>query len=152
VDDGFTIVEVLVLMAVVAVTVGAVVPYIRPSKSAVSLNTVAQTLAADLRTRRNKAIATRSDQVAILDTASRALLAGAMSVTLPDGATVSLTAIRQSGLEGASPTAGRIVFFPDGSSTGGKITLRGDSNTVVVTVDWLTGAVRVERTADGARR
>ena len=36
-----------------------------------------------------------------------------------------------------------LVFFPDGSSTGGRITLRSEVSAYRVDVDWLTGQVRV---------
>lgn len=38
-------------------------------------------------------------------------------------------------------TAGRVVFLPDGGSTGGTILLTAGSRRVVVGVDWLTGRV-----------
>jgi general secretion pathway protein H len=39
--------------------------------------------------------------------------------------------------------SGRIRFFPDGSSTGGRITLRAGQRQWHVNVSWLTGEVRV---------
>jgi general secretion pathway protein H len=42
-----------------------------------------------------------------------------------------------------SATTGRIRFFPDGSSTGGHITLQRDRRQWRVNVSWLTGAVSV---------
>ena len=38
---------------------------------------------------------------------------------------------------------GRIRFFPDGSSTGGRVTLIGQGQTRVVDINWLTGEVRI---------
>ncbi len=38
-----------------------------------------------------------------------------------------------------------IRFFPDGSSTGGRITLRGGSDDYDVSVDWITGRISVAR-------
>jgi general secretion pathway protein H len=38
----------------------------------------------------------------------------------------------------------RLVFFRDGSSTGGKLTLTSGDRAHAVAVDWLTGAVRIE--------
>jgi general secretion pathway protein H len=38
---------------------------------------------------------------------------------------------------------GEIRFFPDGSSTGGEITLAGGNAHRYVQVDWLTGRVAV---------
>lgn len=38
---------------------------------------------------------------------------------------------------------GRIRFFPDGSSTGGRVTLEGGGQKRAVDVSWLTGEVRI---------
>jgi general secretion pathway protein H len=44
---------------------------------------------------------------------------------------------------------GRIRFFPDGSSTGGRVTLVGGGQKRAVDVSWLTGEVKVrENPAD----
>lgn len=43
----------------------------------------------------------------------------------------------------ANATTGRIRFFPDGSSTGGRITLKRGQREWHVNVAWLTGAVSV---------
>ena len=43
-----------------------------------------------------------------------------------------------------------IRFFPDGSSTGGRITLSKGSRQAYVDVDWLTGQVRVHSGAPSA--
>ena len=38
---------------------------------------------------------------------------------------------------------GRIRFFPDGSSTGGAITVSGSKLAYRVNVDWLTGVIAI---------
>ncbi|MCK7491838.1 MAG: hypothetical protein MZW92_09370 [Comamonadaceae bacterium] len=38
---------------------------------------------------------------------------------------------------------GNIRFFPDGSSTGGAITVSGPKLAYRVNVDWLTGAIAI---------
>ena len=38
---------------------------------------------------------------------------------------------------------GRIVFFPDGASTGGKVTLAAGGKSYQITIDWFTGRVRM---------
>jgi hypothetical protein len=39
---------------------------------------------------------------------------------------------------------GQIRFFPDGSSTGGRIGLSRNDRRAAVAVDWLTGLVSVD--------
>jgi hypothetical protein len=57
------------------------------------------------------------------------------------------------GVEALSAARGAILFFPDGSSTGGGVRLepaRLQGETIVVSVDWLTGRVALEE--GGTRR
>ncbi len=42
-------------------------------------------------------------------------------------------------------TRGRIRFFPDGTSTGGRVTLSRDDRKFDITVDWLTGLVAISQ-------
>jgi hypothetical protein len=46
-------------------------------------------------------------------------------------------------LSAASAGPSAIIFFPDGSSSGGEFTLEGAGRTETVKVDWLTS--RIER-------
>ena len=64
-------------------------------------------------------------------------------VRLPRTATLTLrTATSRSNEAGAD----RLVFFPDGSATGGQIALSDAAGqTSVLTVDWLTGMVHRSR-------
>lgn len=62
---------------------------------------------------------------------------GAEPVMLPEGVELSLVSSASAG-----PSA--IIFFPDGSSSGGALTFEGGGRKAAVTVDWLTS--RIERT------
>jgi general secretion pathway protein H len=46
--------------------------------------------------------------------------------------------------EVAATTVGRIRFFADGASTGGRISLSVGDTRRIVTIDWLTGRARVD--------
>ena len=45
--------------------------------------------------------------------------------------------------EVASERKGAIRFYPDGSSTGGRITVASGERKFLVDVDWLTGRVTI---------
>jgi general secretion pathway protein H len=45
--------------------------------------------------------------------------------------------------EQANESVGAIRFYPDGSSTGGRIDLSSDDVRYVIDVSWLTGTVMV---------
>ena len=61
-------------------------------------------------------------------------------VRLPKGMRISITSAKE---DQANDHTGRIRFFPDGSSTGGRITLQQGKRKWQVNVAWLTGAVSV---------
>ena len=44
----------------------------------------------------------------------------------------------------SSDKRGAIRFYPDGSSTGGRITVSSGERKFLVDVDWLTGRVSIE--------
>ncbi len=62
------------------------------------------------------------------------------SVALPKGLKLSITSAKEDRL---NDHTGRIRFFPDGSSTGGRITLKAGRREWHVNVSWLTGQVQV---------
>ena len=61
-------------------------------------------------------------------------------VRLPKGLRVSITSAKE---DQPNDHTGRIRFFPDGSSTGGRITLQSGKRQWHVNVSWLTGQVHV---------
>jgi general secretion pathway protein H len=61
-------------------------------------------------------------------------------VTLPKGLSISITSAKE---DRPNDHTGRIRFFPDGSSTGGRITLQSGKRQWHVNVSWLTGEIRV---------
>lgn len=98
-------------------------------------------MAAALRATRARAIVSGAPQVFEVDIAQRVYRgADQHDVRLPQGMKVSITSAQQ---DQANATTGRIRFFPDGSSTGGHITLQRERRQWLVNVSWLTGAVSV---------
>jgi general secretion pathway protein H len=59
---------------------------------------------------------------------------------LPRGVEMTLTTTSE---QTRSPAEGTIRFYPDGTSTGGGVTLRQNGHDTQVLVDWLTGKTRI---------
>jgi len=108
----------------------------------VALRGAARTLGADLREARSHAIARNREIALTLDLSSRryAIDGDAKTRELPQDLDIAL---RTATSELDGNTRGSIRFFPDGSSTGGRIKLSRGESTYYVTVDWLTGRISV---------
>lgn len=117
------------------------VPFRGPSSS--DLKAAARTLASGLRQAQTMAITTRHDASLTLDMDSREyLLPGEKEPRrLPDGIDLKLYTAQS---EVTSERRGGIRFYPDGSSTGGRITVSAGERKYLVDVDWLTGRVHIE--------
>lgn len=124
-ESGFTLLELLVVLTLVALLAGVAAPRLR-SLLQPSLD----------RTVRKVALAVRDDRTA-------AMLSGRM-VTV---STERLGQMLPAGMviEQTSPEKEPILFFPNGSSTGGRLVVGGQGDRRGVDIDWLTGRVSVSR-------
>ncbi len=138
---GFTLIELLAVLFILALTAAVVVPSLGGG-GAVELESAARSLAAGLRHTRNRALNDSRSATLALDVANREFqLPGERRVRkLPERVHIVLFTARS---EQQSEQRGAIRFFPDGSSTGGRITLSTDRLRYLVDVDWLTGRVSV---------
>lgn len=126
---GFTLLEMMVVLAILGLTVTLVMPSIRKSGT-VSADATAHTLAAALEKTRSRAILGNQETRHVIDAKQRA--EGGLKVTLNVAATE---------VEGTA--RGGIRFYPDGSSSGGTIAFDDGRSTFTVAVDWLTGGIDV---------
>lgn len=130
-DRGFTLIEMIVVLVVLAL-VGSIVLARGPMRSAaLDLRAAARAVASDMRSTRSRSIDIDRDLVFTIDPTARDYG-------------------QRDGLRHALPVAMSIrtpvvpiVFHPDGSSSGGAITLIEADHALVVSVDWLTGSVSV---------
>lgn len=121
-DAGFTLVELLVTLAIVAFAGAGLAAFWPQRGSQVALQSAAQTLAADLRQARGQAIAQNRMVVIDIDAAQRRLPKG---VTIAEGSTASIS------------------FRGDGTTAGGEIELQAQARQARVRVARLSGQVEV---------
>ncbi len=144
--QGFTLVEVLVVLVIAALVLALVGTSISRSVTGAEMRTAARKVAANLRYTRTQAILEKSEQVFLVDTEARTYQAPEReAVLLPEGMSVALTTART---ELTGESAGGIRFYPDGGSTGGYIELEANNRIYKVSVAWLTGETVVERPDD----
>lgn len=138
---GFTLLEMLAVILLIGIAVAAVSVSVSQGLASARVRAASAELAGALRATRAQAIVRGQEQVFDVDTRANSYDgAKRQNVVLPKGLQVSITSARE---DQPDEHTGRIRFFPDGSSTGGRITLKADRREWHINVSWLTGAVQV---------
>jgi general secretion pathway protein H len=139
---GVTLLELLVVMALMALIAGLVLPSFGDGVPTSSLKSSARQLAAGLRVARSEAVAQKRETFLVLDLEGRRFKVGSdpREYALPPRVELKLFTA-QSDL--VSERVGSIRFFPDGGSNGGRITVASGERKFEVDVDWLTGRVAI---------
>ena len=141
-ERGFTLVEMLVVMAILALVLAVVPPLFSSSLSSATLKAASRDLASGLRAARSEAITLNKEVLFHLDLAAHSFSIGdaKAAVSLPSEAEIVLFTATS---EAQDDQVGAIRFFADGSSTGGGITLSAADQKYEILVDWLTGRVSI---------
>lgn len=141
-EAGFTLLELLVVLAIVAGALALAVPAFDRLAPGIALRSTVRDTAAMLRAARDLAIAGNREVAVVVDLDRRSIGIDATGAVEPidPGYGISLFS---AGEERLDLGAGRIRFFPDGSSTGGRIGFSLGSVHYDVTVSWVTGGVKV---------
>lgn len=138
---GFTLFEMLAVILLIGIAAAAVSIPVTQGLASARVSAASGELAASLRWTRAQSIVHGESLALEVDTSASTYHApGKAVVRLPKGMRVSITSARE---DQANATTGRIRFFPDGSSTGGRVTLKRGDREWHVNVAWLTGAVSV---------
>lgn len=139
---GFTLLEMLVVLALLAMTYALIPPMISVGGSTTELKAGARQVAAGLRTARSQAIVSRDEATLTLDVEARSFrLSGDNKPrSLPRQAQIGVYTAQG---EVVDANTAAIRFYPDGSSTGGRVTLAMGERKFHIDVDWLTGQVEI---------
>ena len=139
---GFTLIELLVVIVIMAMAYALASPMISSGVSGTELRASARQLAAGLRKARSDAVARRHETGLTVDVAEHQFrVSGDQRVyRLPKGVAVTLFTAQSELVGGAQ---GSIRFFPDGGSTGGRITVSSHERKYEVDINWLTGQVAI---------
>jgi general secretion pathway protein H len=139
--NGFTLLELLVALAIAALLFAFVLPTGSRQREHAQLANAARAMADGLSLTRIQAINAGHSAVFAIDVAHALYRpAGSVPQSLPSGVQIALLTQRT---ETSSAAVGDIRFFPDGSSTGGGVTLIRNGDRFDVLVNWLTGGVSV---------
>jgi general secretion pathway protein H len=141
--QGFTLLELMLVLAIAAAVMALAPPLLYQAMPGLQLKSAARQVAAGFRSARDQAITRRAETLLSVDLDERRIeWSGARRpLELPDGLEVSLvTATSELGRDARQ---GSIRFYPDGSSTGGRVTVSHGERGYRVDVDWLTGRVSI---------
>jgi len=139
---GFTLIEVVCVLAIIALLASLVLPAIPRATSRARLEAYAVEVAATLTADRNSAIRRRTPIATSLNAVARTIRSGSSADRIQLPRDVALDALLAKTCNGKTAGA-TIVFFPGGMSCGGTIDLRRGDVGFQIRVNWLTGGNEV---------
>ena len=139
-EAGFTLVELLAVLVILALAAGAVMQVGRGSVESARVRSFLVEAEAMMRAARNAAIETGAETDVIIDTRERRLAfpAGERSIAVPEGVSLEGEVARLGG-------PGTVRFFANGGSTGANLSFSFRGQTFELRVNWLTGHADVHR-------
>lgn len=141
-QQGFTLAELLVVLTIVVLTAALALPGAMGRAQRGDLPTQAAQVAALLRLARTEAILRNGEQAVSIDLEARRIgvAGGDKAVSIDADVALAVLTARD---EIVSKTA-LVRFLPDGSSTGGAVTLERKGMRRRVKINWLTGAITID--------
>jgi general secretion pathway protein H len=140
---GFTLLELLVVFAMIALILGASIPATaRLYDSSVYRSAVGDTQSA-LIAARYRAVAEGKNQDVVIDVEELTLVSGRERIQYPGGVSLDVLSAREVNV--LYPGKAVVRFYPDGTSTGGTVGIRHERGMGVdLKIDWLLGRVTQE--------
>ena len=140
--SGFTLIEVLVVLGILTLLLAIIPPLLPNVISSTKVKTATRDIAASLKLARSQAISQQSEARLTLNVKDKLIHLGEQQkrLELPEGAELLLVTANT---EQQSEDEGSILFFPDGSSTGGRIEVAHAQDRFMIDVNWLTGKIKI---------
>ncbi|HUN46510.1 MAG TPA: GspH/FimT family pseudopilin [Stellaceae bacterium] len=150
-ERGFTLIELVVVLAILALATALVTPLLSRGRDRAEFDATVREVAAALRETRSLAMTRDRSEALLVDVAHGVLRWGGRPADHRVPRSIRLALLTTAG-ERLDEESGDIRFFPDGSSTGGHVTLMQGERRRDVFVDWLSGRISVgDATAPPAR-
>jgi general secretion pathway protein H len=140
--EGFTLLEMVCVIALVAMIAAVLLPYLPRNTSRARLQAYALEAASLLKSDRDAAIRRGTDVSTLVDASSRAIRSGATAHTIFIPADVHVDALLPRTCRHHTALS-TISFFGDGMSCGGTIALTRLDSSYEIHVNWLTGRVEI---------
>jgi general secretion pathway protein H len=130
---GFTLIELIVVLAVLGLALAVLLPDLGSGSETIELRAAATEVRAVLRAARSNAIAANRDLLFTIDDSGRGYVLDGVAHRFRSGG----FAVRNLRIEPAA----RIAFFATGGSSGGRFAIRGRRGEQAIEIDSLTGQV-----------
>lgn len=139
---GFTLLEMLAVMAIIALLAGLSTQLVRPAAPHLRLEGAARGLCAALRATRARAISANEEATLVVDLARKSYFSPSVRETLlPAEMRVQVSVAKDQ--RDLGENAG-LKFYPSGASSGGDIILEIGGNRATIQVNWLSGTTRCD--------
>lgn len=138
---GFTLLELVVVLAIVALAAGIALPRLKGPPERLRLQAAAGEIGQRLRSVRAAAIASGSEQTLTFDSRARSFWTSLDPRPRSIGAGIDV-AVAGPAIEQPSADHRAIRFRPDGSASDAQVTLRLGALAADVTVEWISGVAR----------
>lgn len=143
-DGGFTLVEMLCVIAILAITASFVLPGQMAPSDHRMVNLTLRRIASVMQLAQARATGTNREALVIIDVRSgEVTLDGLSDLRIDPGMDISVTGART---EQTSDGAIAVRFFPDGTATGADIVLKRGRATGTLAINWLSGTSRTSET------
>jgi general secretion pathway protein H len=145
-EDGFTLLEMVCVIAIIAMLAAVLLPNISHDTSRPRLEAYAVETASLLKADRTAAIRHRVQIATQIDASARSLRSGSTGRILRVPDDVAFTAILPDRCN-ERPAFSTISFFATGMSCGGTIMLSRLGTGYEIRVNWLTGGIEIVRSS-----
>lgn len=141
-ESGFTLLEMVCVLALIAMMAAVLLPFIPHQTSRSRLQAYALQIASLLKADRNAAIRRGVDVSALVDAGGRSIRSGATAdmIRIPDDVRFDALLPQTCNRRAALST---ISFFASGMSCGGAIALTRLDAGYEIRVNWLTGRIEI---------
>lgn len=139
---GFTLIELLLVIVIIAISAAVVAPNIGSGNQTAKLKSSMRDIASALRFARGHALSQHKESRVLFNLQNNTYQITGKTKTYRIAKEIEVTLdLAQSQI--IDETQGSIRFFPDGSSTGGRVTLEVAGNKRQLDINWLTGHVEI---------
>jgi general secretion pathway protein H len=141
-DKGFSLIEILIVLVIAVIIMGVVGPKISSGISSVKFKSITKEVVSGLRYARMKSITENRKIEFIVNLEQHFYRIDDENKNHPIPEDIEITLVTAS-TQVIGEEQGAIIYFPDGSSSGGRVTLETEQQKHLIDVNWLTGMVEV---------